>query len=337
MQRLIVFLLLISASVVLRAQSSPTAAGKWTGTITQVNYFTGESYPYNFEMNLVQTGNIVTGTTHIWNSKDYAYIEITGTFDGHTLDIVTAKLGQAQIGQNYQWCTIKGKLGYSEATGFAYLSGHSFGRGFSSGDACDMDVIKVKKAIPIPQKKDTTQPVVQKPVVVKKDTQTVVQKPVITPIKRDTAQVVKINSADTATHKLSSKPVEVDEKIVIGKKTVEDIMGRKPKPGKTIEVAQRKVKIRITDNATVDGDSISLYFNEEKLLDNAALTHSPRTVTVELDQNADVNAVILFAENLGRTPPNTALVEIDDGSRKQTIYLESDMERCDIIYLKLKK
>src|SRR5579872_6758487 len=69
------------------------------------------------------------------------------------------------------------------------------------------------------------------------------------------------------------------------------------------------VLVTLYDNGEIDGDSVSLFLNNELILQHYKLTAQPKLLLLPIDGGLPVNRLLLFAENLGRLPPNTALME----------------------------
>ncbi|HEX9509449.1 MAG TPA: hypothetical protein VF939_03135 [Puia sp.] len=87
------------------------------------------------------------------------------------------------------------------------------------------------------------------------------------------------------------------------------------------------VKIALYDNGEIDGDSVSLYLNGELVIGHLMLTASPKTFLLPLDKSLPVNKLLLFAENLGRLPPNTALMEVTINGKIYNLFLSTDYKR----------
>ena len=87
------------------------------------------------------------------------------------------------------------------------------------------------------------------------------------------------------------------------------------------------VKIALYDNGEIDGDSVSLYLNGELVIGHLKLTASARTLLLPLDKSLPVNKLLLFAENLGRLPPNTALMEVTVNGKIYNLFLSTDYKR----------
>lgn len=87
------------------------------------------------------------------------------------------------------------------------------------------------------------------------------------------------------------------------------------------------VKVQLYDNGEIDGDSVSLYLNGELVVGHVKLTASPKTLLLPLDKSLPVNKLLLFAENLGRLPPNTALMEVIVNGKVYNLFLSTDYKR----------
>src|SRR5579859_2935128 len=94
-----------------------------------------------------------------------------------------------------------------------------------------------------------------------------------------------------------------------------------------VPVRQDSVKIELYDNGEIDGDSVSLYLNDQLILSHLKLLAQPKVLWIPLDKNLPVNRLVLFAENLGTLPPNTALMEVTVKGKKYTIFLSTDYKR----------
>ena len=116
-----------------------------------------------------------------------------------------------------------------------------------------------------------------------------------------------------------------------------DFKKRKQIVSKQIEVSSDSVRLSFYDNAEVDGDSISVFLNGKLVIAHQLLTERAFNVYVQLDSSLDINEVSMFAENLGKYPPNTALMVISDGDKRYETYLSSDFKGNATIRLKLKR
>ena len=110
--------------------------------------------------------------------------------------------------------------------------------------------------------------------------------------------------------------------------------GRIDKELRRIVVHDKKIKLNIYDNGTIDGDTISIYYNGRAILKNKGLTATPLIVEVELDENIAMHSIVLFAENLGSIAPNTALVifTTSDGKRYELYSSATLQQNAAIVF-----
>jgi len=104
-----------------------------------------------------------------------------------------------------------------------------------------------------------------------------------------------------------------------------------------IEVESDSLKIDFYDNGEVDGDSVSVFFNNNLMAFNQKLSTRSVHFDIVLDSLKKINELTMFAENLGTIPPNTALMTIYDGVRRYDIRLSSNLEKNATIRIKRKK
>lgn len=104
----------------------------------------------------------------------------------------------------------------------------------------------------------------------------------------------------------------------------------------TIEIDNPEIKIELFDNGEIDGDSVTVYFNSYPILSKKQLTDKVTTLNVKALKGRK-NNLVMFAENLGKTPPNTALMRITAGGKVYNITVESDKKKNGTIVFKWKE
>jgi hypothetical protein len=100
---------------------------------------------------------------------------------------------------------------------------------------------------------------------------------------------------------------------------------------KTIEIENETFKVDLYDNGDIDGDTISLLFNGKLILSHKRLSDKAITLNLNTDDKKDVNELVMYAENLGSIPPNTALMVVTDGSSRYEVRIASDLEKSGVI------
>jgi len=86
------------------------------------------------------------------------------------------------------------------------------------------------------------------------------------------------------------------------------------------------IRIDLYDNGEIDGDSVSLYLNNELVIAHVKLTAEAKTLVIPIDKSLPVNKLVLFAENLGRLPPNTALMQVTVHGKTYNLFLSTDFK-----------
>ncbi|MEO6683524.1 MAG: hypothetical protein ABIN48_11950 [Ginsengibacter sp.] len=106
---------------------------------------------------------------------------------------------------------------------------------------------------------------------------------------------------------------------------------------KTIAIESPTFRLDFYDNGEIDGDSISVFFNGKAILSNQMLTDKPITLTLSLDPDVHENTIVMYAENLGTIPPNTAVMIVTDGKRRYEVRMESDLKKSGSVIFVPKK
>ncbi|MCX6316589.1 MAG: PKD domain-containing protein [Bacteroidetes bacterium] len=105
---------------------------------------------------------------------------------------------------------------------------------------------------------------------------------------------------------------------------------------KDISVQSDSVRLLIYDNGIIDGDSITLVYNNEVILTHQHLTAKPLVIVLKLDPALKTNELQMYAENLGSIPPNTALLIADDGKNRYTVNLSCTQKTNGTVYFSRK-
>ena len=98
-----------------------------------------------------------------------------------------------------------------------------------------------------------------------------------------------------------------------------------------IEVNVKNITLNVYDNAIVDGDTVSIFYNGKLLLSHQRLSEKPIVINLELDEKQTHHEIILFAENLGSIPPNTALIVVYAGSKRYELFSSASMEENAVL------
>jgi len=101
--------------------------------------------------------------------------------------------------------------------------------------------------------------------------------------------------------------------------------------GKVIKVKSRKLRLKVWDDHRVDGDIISLKYGDDWIISEHKLEKKPFTLNVTL--TGFQQRLVLFANNVGLMPPNTAAISIYDGHKAEKVILNADMQTSESLIL----
>ena len=147
-------------------------------------------------------------------------------------------------------------------------------------------------------------------------------------VKRYKVQVESLNNPGTTSHATpSNTKKDVAPAAAYETRTVKDI--------KTINVKNKKITVDLYDDGDVDNDIVSVYFNGVAVVSKKPLSTNPLSLTLNVEPGK-ANELILFAENLGNIPPNTALMIINDGTSRHEVRLSSDLKNNAEVKFELK-
>lgn len=100
---------------------------------------------------------------------------------------------------------------------------------------------------------------------------------------------------------------------------------------KTIEIESESVVIDLYDNGEIDGDSVSLFFNGKLVVARKKLTTQALRLRIPQEELEAENELVMYAENLGSIPPNTALMVVTDGNKRYEVRITSDLQKSGTI------
>jgi len=106
---------------------------------------------------------------------------------------------------------------------------------------------------------------------------------------------------------------------------------------KQIEVEHDSITVTLYDNGEVDGDSVTLIYNDKVITTHQLLSDKPITFTLKVEKGKDRNELVMYAENLGSIPPNTALMVIYDGRKRYELNISSTKNSNGVVAFTLKE
>lgn len=194
---------------------------------------------------------------------------------------------------------------------------------------------------PVTEKKEpAARPVAkqEQPVV---KTQSSIKQPDLTEKKPDTKSIAVVTNPvaekkeaipvkTTVTAEIKKTPVDVIAKSAV-------IEGRKSEFSQVVNFKADSLEFSLYDNGEIDGDTVSVFMNGEVLLAKQGLKSKAIKKTIYITESNEEFTLVLFADNLGKYPPNTGLLVVHDGDDVYNLRFSSDYQKSSGIVFRRKK
>jgi hypothetical protein len=105
---------------------------------------------------------------------------------------------------------------------------------------------------------------------------------------------------------------------------------------RTLSIDTSAIRLDFYDNAEIDNDTITVLLNGKLLLYRKMLTDKPLTVFLNAFPGTDYE-LVMYADNLGTIPPNTALMMVTAGDKKYEVRLSSSEEKSATVKFRYDK
>jgi hypothetical protein len=156
----------------------------------------------------------------------------------------------------------------------------------------------------------------------------------ITPQKKENKTIEVIRpKADTISKK--NPIIKQEQKIFppppLILKTRENTLAKK------FETEAGEIKIELYDNGEIDGDTVSIYHNNELIRSHMRLSQKPISITINIDESQPHHEMIMVAENLGSIPPNTSVMMITTANGRYQVFITSTEQKNAKVVFDLKK
>ncbi len=155
----------------------------------------------------------------------------------------------------------------------------------------------------------------------------------------------KSGSPATIDNKNVQKPATIDNNLpstekpkapsTINSPTNSKIEKRSKQIIKVIEVESKTFRVDMYDNGQIDGDTISLFFNGKLMVSRQRLSTNPIRLNITIDPDRNDNELVMYADNLGSIPPNTALMVVTVGDKRYEVNISSSEQTSGTVRFKL--
>jgi hypothetical protein len=141
-------------------------------------------------------------------------------------------------------------------------------------------------------------------------------------------QNVQIQDEPVMEEAILNEPEDIETEIRIkqgnGFQTVPwALVARENRLAKKITTSSKQFSIDLYDNGTIDNDTIIVYDNKKLLISKKRLSYKAIHLEFTLSEVINEHEIIIVAHNMGTVPPNTALLVLKDGDRRQELFITS--------------
>jgi hypothetical protein len=279
---------------------SQTVSGYWYGTANvQTN---GSTNNYLVELILRQNRSQVQGIINYYFKRSFRSIKVNGNYDSHTRQLTLLNIPLTYHGSldNLEVdCIMDFAAKLRVAKGGSNLIGSFLGKPGYRHTCADVSFnLRLNADI---SKEDSILQAIR--------------------LYKETYQTWKPNFQDTLVA-VNIIPRKVENYVIDAEyKQRENIVS------KEINVESDSLKVDFYDNGEVDGDSISIFYNDKLIAFNRILSTKAVHFDVVLDSTKELNEISMFADNLGSIPPNTALMVVTDGKKRYEVSMSSNLSQ----------
>ena len=322
-------ILILVAFLLSRAVAGQDLTGIWKG------YFVTKDFSqYKVEFQIKQTGKTVSGVSYSYlTTVYYGKATMSGRWEeeNQSLQIQELKTVEVKTSEGSFICLMNYKLGYSKSGREEYLEGNFTSKyefnyeGIQKGDDCGGGKVYLRRVSssdfypePFLQKTAAKKIIVNEAPIARKTQSS----PTSAPLQEN------VITADPERKAVSKKDTITQQKTYtippVNNNRFNDLI-------QVITVKNPQVQVFLFDNGEIDGDTITVYLNNKLALSKRRLSTTPLTLTLEMDGKNDIQELTMVAENLGKIPPNTALMIVEAGSQRFRVQLTSTEQKNAVV------
>ena len=318
--------------------SAQNLKGIWKG-----HFFGEDGDQYRYEIQIQHLRDSLSGITYAFQDKNfYGKATFHGKFSTSTKSVFIKEIKTIEIrlskSENacIQTCMLtyvqSGKEEFLEGTYTSTFEKTDSTQGAFRGADCGSGRMLLRKVqssdfemesflITKPVK---TEPVSTKPAVIAKNPATKKPQYSTTILRPKIEPVQKIGPTET-------KPLQKKSVILI---TPFVLKSRKNILHETFAITSKEVTVKLFDNGEVDNDSVSLFLDNKLVLSKKRLTATAITFKLSLDEVNSERELVIVAENLGKIPPNTALMIVTAGEQRFEVRISSTEQKNALLKFK---
>jgi hypothetical protein len=190
------------------------------------------------------------------------------------------------------------------------------------------------------QKKDVANSL-SKPEVKKQELPVFKQEPVLSSTTEETSAATKKSELVTTVKAPEEKKFNAEapqaSPIKINASVAALVLERKTVAPQIVTFKSDSLLLALYDNGEIDGDTVSVLLNGEVLMTKQGLKASAIKKTIYVQPGTEEVTLVLYAENLGKYPPNTGLLVVHDGEDTYQVRFSADLQQNAAVVFRRKK
>lgn len=368
--RLLVKRLLFSLGLLIAfgwVSNAQNITGIWRGY-----FITDGMDQYKFELQIEQSpSSRISGVSYSYlDTRFYGKATLTGNFNRSAqsaliqeIKTVEVRMSGASVAciMNCQFSYVKsGNEEFLEGTYTSKYEKTNAEFGTRKGGDCGGGKVFLRK---VPTSDFYVEPFLRDKPTVKKTTPPAQNRTTTPPVTRKPAPKATTTPKNNTTAKTTPKPTEKKPAVVARPKTTE--INKEPETAKaepqktiikpkaisipaqtrsrenelikTLTLHNEQVVVKLYDNGEIDDDTISVYMDNQLILSQKRLSASPITVNLKMDEENPEHVLVMVAENLGRIPPNTSLMIVQDGDKRYEVRITSTEQKNAMVRFRYQK
>lgn len=341
---------------------SQDLTGNWRGYFIPNSDVNGRFFSYEIEIkeNAAHQLEATTLTQLPNNITARAFASGIHSTATNLVSVKEESFDNLKLGNNFQACLMTNYLEYSSVRENDMLQGTYISTNVKTGADCGGGKVYLQKIKPlqawVDSKKnaDKKQEPGKSTIKISNKVEDKVEnkltaattKPTKLPIKTDSIKKNKKAAVPTLAITGSTKEKKQDTVIAVLKNKTEEkpvvtaeevekikknklkvlpwvLVGRENKLVKIITTNNNKISFDLYDNGTIDNDTIMIFDNYDLIVDKKRLSYKAIHVEFEFSEANNEHEVIIVAHNMGTVPPNTALLVLKDGNKRQEYFITS--------------
>jgi hypothetical protein len=163
-------------------------------------------------------------------------------------------------------------------------------------------------------------------------------RPVIKPAAPEPVAPKK-SEATFSKEPVKKQAVTVSKEMKIKKPDVPvpDVILKRENPVvKKIESAESFITVDLYDNGQIDGDTVTIYHNNQLVVAHAGLSEKAISFKIKVDKNEPHHELVMVADNLGGIPPNTSVMVLTAADKRYEVFISSTEQKNARVVIDLK-